>query len=612
MPYRVDLQDLEFQLFDWLRLEELLAHPRFADWDRDSLRMVLGEAAELAVRELAPINVEGDRAGVTWEDGRVSVPPSAVRAWKLFCEGGWVGLTSDPALGGMGLPDAVGSAANEIFAGANLAFNLVGLLTRSAAQLVADYGTPELRELYCPRMIEGRWTGTMCLTESQAGSDVGANRTKAERQEDGTYRIAGEKIFITCGEHDLAENIVHAVLARTPGAPAGTRGLSLFLVPKFLPNADGSLGARNDVWCSSIEHKMGIHASPTCTMLFGREGRCRGFLLGEEGQGIRLMFDMMNAARIEVGLQGTAVGAAAYLAALDYARERVQMRPWDPSRGAEPVAIVEHPDVRRMLLGSAATVQAMRALLLRTSWHLDRSHASEGDERRAHQSAVALLTPVCKAWASDWGFRVAEWSVQVFGGYGYTRDYPVEQYLRDAKITSIYEGTNGIQALDFVGRKLAMDGGKPLAALLDELEQAAAAVAAMPELAAAGREVATGLATFRRLVAEVPRRPDGALLVTLNAVPLLDLFGALCGGGFLLQQAAIARTQLADLLATRGVAGDAPAAARRTAIAENAQASFLHNKIQAAVHFGLRTVPTAVAQAVAVESGDRAAMEAIF
>jgi alkylation response protein AidB-like acyl-CoA dehydrogenase len=612
MPYRVDLQDLEFQLFDWLRLEELLAHPRFAEWDRDGLRMVLGEAAGLAVRELASINAEGDRDGVAWQDGRVTLPPSAVRAWRLFREGGWVGLTSDPALGGMGLPDAVGSAANEIFAGANLSFNLVALLTRSAAQLVADYGTPQLREFYCRRMVDGTWTGTMCLTEPQAGSDVGASRTRAERQADGSYLISGEKIFITCGEHDLAENIVHAVLARTPGAPAGTRGLSLFLVPKIVPRADGSLGEPNDVYCSSVEHKMGIHASPTCTMLFGREGRCRGFLLGEEGQGIRLMFDMMNAARIEVGLQGTAVGAAAHLAALDYARERVQMRSWSPAQGSEPVAIVEHPDIRRMLLGSAATVQAMRALLLRTSWHLDRAHTSEGDERRAHQAAVALLTPVCKAWASDWGFRVAEWSVQVFGGYGYTRDYPVEQYLRDVKITSIYEGTNGIQALDFVGRKLAMDGGRPLAALLDELDAAAATAAGDAELAGAAREVGAGVATFRRLVAELPRRADGALLLTLNAVPLLDLFGALAGGGFLLQQAAIARTRLAGLLAGKGLAADATAEARRAAVADNAQAVFLHNKIQAAVHFGLRLVPTAAAQAVAIEAGDRAAMEAIL
>lgn len=610
MAYEVDLRDLEFQLFDWLGLDGLLAHSRFEDWDRESLEMVLREAAELARNELAPINAQGDREGVRWHDGEVQVPESVHGAWKLFQEGGWVGTTSSAELGGLGLPDTVGTALNEIFSGANLSFCLVTLLTRGAADLIADHGG-SLRERYCEKMITGEWTGTMCLTEPHAGSDVGASTTRAVPQDDGTYLLEGEKIFITSGEHDLTENIVHAVLARTPDAPAGTRGLSLFAVPKIWVEDDGTLAGENDVYCAGVEHKMGIHASPTCTLLFGRRGRCRGHLLGEEGQGMALMFEMMNAARIEVGVQGAAVASAAFEAARAYAHEREQMRHWNRASGPKGrVAIVEHPDVRRMLMASTSYVQAMRALLLRTSYYLDLSH-THAENGEHYAALVALLTPVCKAWPSDWGFRVTEWAVQVYGGYGYTEDYPVAQYLRDQKITSIYEGTNGIQALDFVGRKLSIAGGAPLRTLLSEVSETTTRLADDPALGAAARQVARALETIETLLATVPGRPDGALQLMLDAVPVVDAFGALLGGTFLLQQAERAGTELASIVEQKAL-DPADDGARAALLAEGGRATFLHNKVQAALFFCHRAVPPAAAQLAAMEAGEQSAMAAIL
>lgn len=611
MVYRVDLQDIEFQIFDWLQVDDLLGAEAFGEWDRETLKMVLQEATELAVRELAPINAEGDRKGVTWKDGSVAVPPSVHGAWKLFRDGGWLGISGAPEFGGLGLPATVGSALNEIFAGANLSFSLVTLLTRGACELIEHHGDDALRARFCERMIHGEWTGTMCLTEPQAGSDVGASTTSAHKLEDGTYSIAGEKIFITSGEHDLADNIVHAVLARTPDAPAGSRGLSLFIVPKRWVEQDGSLGADNDVYCAGVEHKLGIHASPTCSMLFGREERCRGFLLGEEGQGLRLMFDMMNAARIEVGIEGVAVASASYYAARDYALERKQMRHWDRASGRRgQVQILEHPDVRRLLFTSYSYIQAMRALLMRTSFYLDQSKVTEGEERERYKALVALLTPVCKAWPTDWGFRITEWTLQVFGGYGYTRDYPAEQYLRDAKIASLYEGTNGIQALDFVGRKLSMAGGAPLRGLLQEMRETVERLRADDTLGGAAEQLALGLDRFEQILQEVPRQDEAQLLLTLNAVPMTDLVGAVLGGGLLLQQAELAGRRLDEILEGKGLkAGDEAAT---ELLASHDTASFLHNKVQSALHFCYRAVPVAAAQSNAVLGAETAAMAAVL
>ena len=610
MEYRVDLRDAKFQLFDWLPMDELLGVERFSDWDRENVEMVLDEAVKIAQQEVAPTNEDGDRLGSTWNGGAVGLPESFKPAYKTLAEGGWLGAVNSPEYGGLGLPELVGTATSELFAGANLSLSLVMLLTRGTAHLIEDFGTEELRQAYCERLYSGEWTGTMCLTEPQAGSDVGASTTQAEPQDNGAYRIRGEKIFITFGDHDLTDNVIHAVLARTPEAPAGTRGLSLFVVPKFRLGPDGQPGEANDVRCSNVEHKMGIHGSPTCSMLFGSQNGCEGYLLGEEGDGMRLMFHMMNAARLEVGVQGAAVAAAAQQAALAYAKERLQMRHWNKSASrAAQVPIVEHPDVRRMLLTSSAYVQAMRALLYKTSYLLDMAHASEGEDHERYQSYVELLTPVCKAWCSDWGFRVTEWSLQVFGGYGYTSDYPAEQYLRDSKITSIYEGTNGIQALDFVGRKLPSRGGAALREMLAETAAVAGDLAQDEELGESAALLNAALGQFQEVLTEIPQRDDAMVLTLLNAVPLLDMFGTTLVAGFLLEQARLARSRLGQLAEEHG---QDPNAVDRQFLTENADAAFFHNKVRSAVHFCFRALPLVTAQAVAIRGAEKAAMDAVF
>ncbi len=608
MDFKADLRDVRFQLFDCLPMDELLASGGFGDWDRESLGMALDEAYKVARESLGPGNEEGDRTGARLDEGRVTLPASFHDAYRTVAENGWIGCTNSPQYSGLGMPHAVGTAAADLFAGANLSLTLVFLLTRGVGELIERHGTDEMRELFCERLYTGRWAGTMCLTEPHAGSDVGASTARAEPLDDGRYRVSGEKIYITFGEHDLAENIVHAVLARLPDAPAGTRGLSLFVIPKTRVEADGALGASNDVHCASIEHKLGIHGSPTCSILFGAEGGCEGYLLGEPHQGIRVMFELMNAARIEVGIQSASVAAAAHQAALAYARERIQGRHWAAARDAAPVAIVEHPDVRRMLFTSDAFVQAMRALLLKTAYHLDRSHVDEGDAAQRHAAYVDVLTPICKAWCSDWAFRVTEWCLQVYGGYGYTKDYPAEQYLRDVKICSIYEGTNGIQALDLVGRKLRRQGDA-VGELLAAAARSARELGDDPTLGASAKLLGGSVAVLGRVLEETPGSDDGPLRLMLNAVPILDMFGHVLGAHLLLEQGRIARDRLREILVSKGVEeGDAEAAA--ALVARDADAAFLHNKTLAAIHFAHRALPLVEAAAVAIEAGETAPIDA--
>ncbi len=612
MEYNVDIRDLKFQLFDWLGAEKLLGAERFADWDAENIDMVLDEALRIAQQEMAPANEDGDRAGATWEAGEVAVPESYKPVYKTLCDGGWVGCTSNPELGGLGLPEAVGTAVSELFSGANLSLSLANLLTKGAAHLIEEFGGDRLKAQMCEKMYTGRWAGTMCLTEPQAGSDVGASISRAVPRDDGSYLISGEKIFITFGEHDLTENIVHAVLARTPDAPAGTRGLSLFAVPKFRVAADGTPGETNDVYCAGIEHKLGIHGSPTCSIVFGQNDSCEGFLLGEEGEGMRLMFKMMNAARIEVGVQATAVAGAAQQAALGYAKERLQMRHWAGGRkGPAQVPIVEHPDVRRMLLSSSAYVQAMRSLLLKASYCLDMSRVAEGEEAERYRAQLEVLTPICKAWPSDWGFRVTEWSLQASGGYGYTKEYPAEQYLRDSKITSIYEGTNGIQALDFVGRKLRTRGGETVRELLGAVAATAGKLADDDQLGEPARLLASAVGEIGEILSQVPKRDNGPLTMVLNAVPVTDSFGTILGAHGLLEQAVIARQRLAAVLAEKAIE-EADAKAYRELLAGNEDAAYYHNKIQSAVHFCYRALPSVVAQGVAIRAGETSAMDAVL
>ncbi|MBI1754232.1 MAG: acyl-CoA dehydrogenase [Acidobacteria bacterium] len=611
MKYIDDDRDIRFNLLEWLDLDAILKDGPYQEVDREQLGMVLEEALKVAKGSLSACNGTGDRVGAQLEDGQVRLPEGFSEAFRDIASGGWISATMNPEFGGMGLPECVGTGISEFLMGANTALGLTVLLTRGSAHLIEAFGSEALKAIYCERLYAGEWTGTMCLTEAGAGSDLGALNTKALRQADGTYLISGEKIFITSGDHGLTPNIVHAVLARTPDAPAGPKGLSLFVVPKIRVNADGSLGVSNDVACAGIEHKLGIHGSPTCSLVFGANGACQGFLLGQEGQGLAHMFQMMNAARYEVGVQGLGNASAAHQAALAYAKERLQGRGPRSPKSATQSLIIEHPDVRRLLLMQSAYVQAMRALVSYTAWCMDMAHVSGGEEQDRWQGLVELFTPISKAWCSDWGFRVTEWALQTYGGYGYTMDYPAEQYLRDCKIASIYEGTNGIQALDLVGRKFKMREGRPVQDLLGLAGRTAQALAGHPVLGPSARQLADAVASLGQVLAQVPARDNGALLTLLNAAPMLDMLGHVVAGFLLLQQAELADKKGAELLRGRGLEASDSAGVKALQ-ASSRDAAFYQNKVQAAIHFAHRGLPLVAAQAVAILAGDIAPMEAVF
>ncbi|MCE2492669.1 MAG: acyl-CoA dehydrogenase C-terminal domain-containing protein [Alphaproteobacteria bacterium] len=470
--YTAPLREMRFVLDAVAGIEALSELTEFEDLSSDLIDAILGEAGRFTANELAPLNHSGDKAGTRLENGVVSTPEGFKEAYAKFIEGGWGGVPFDPDYGGQGLPRAVGTAVNEMVATSNLSFSLCPMLTHGAVDLLVHHGSEEQKRTYLAKLISGEWSGTMNLTEPHAGSDVGALNSRAEPAGD-HYRIKGTKIFITWGEHDMADNIIHMVLARTPDSPPGTKGISCFIVPKFLVNPDGSLGRRNDLRCVSLEHKLGINASPTAIMSFGESEGAIGYLIGEENEGMRCMFTMMNMARLDVGLEGIAIAERAFQQALAYARERVQGRPVDGS-SEDAVPIVQHPDVRHMLMTMKAHTEATRALAYFTAVHLDiaERHPDE-DRRRRSRGLVDLLTPVVKAWSTDVGVDVASIGIQVHGGMGFIEETGAAQHYRDARIAPIYEGTNGIQALDLVGRKLTFDGGSHIRGLLDDMRATA-------------------------------------------------------------------------------------------------------------------------------------------
>lgn len=469
MTFEPPIAEQRFVLDHIVKIRDIVADSRFAGVDSDLIDAILEGAGALAADQWAPTNRVGDTSPPVWADGDVRMPPGFRQAYRAYVEGGWGSISAPQAFGGQGLPAVLGFAVAESLGAANMAFNLCPMLTAGAIEAVAAHGAPELQQLYLPKLISGEWTGTMNLTEPQAGSDVGAVRTIATPA-DGSWRVKGTKIFITFGEHDLTDNIVHLVLARTPGAPQGTKGISLFLVPKIRPD-----GTRNDLRCVSIEHKLGIHGSPTCVMSYGDDDDCHGWLIGPEGGGMRAMFTMMNHARLNVGLQGVEIAERATQQAMTYASERVQSAAAvDPARG--PVRIIEHPDVRRMLMRMTAQTQAIRALVYAAAAEIDRANLGiEGARQR-----LDLLTPLAKSHATDVGCEVASLGVQVHGGMGFIEETGAAQYYRDARIAPIYEGTNGIQAADLVGRKLMGDEGAGMRALLTDVS----AAARTPELTA--------------------------------------------------------------------------------------------------------------------------------
>ncbi|HVX98702.1 MAG TPA: acyl-CoA dehydrogenase [Pseudorhodoplanes sp.] len=540
MSYRAPVAEIVFALKHGTGFGETLGEGLYPELGAEALDAVLEEAGRFATEVIAPLNRTGDKFGTPFDGRAVTTPPGWKAAYTAWAAAGWNGLAAPEQWGGQGLPRAVNAACIEMWNSASMAFGIGPVLTMAAVDALAAHGSEVLKQLYLPKLVSGEWMGTMQLTEPQAGSDVGALRTKAEPAGDGTYRITGQKIFITYGEHDLTENIIHFVLARLPGAPPGVKGVSLFLVPKFLVNPDGTLGARNDVRAHSVEHKLGIHASPTCTMIYGDNGGATGYLVGQEHAGMTCMFTMMNEARLAVGLQGVAIAEAATQQALAYARERKQGRALGGASAAS-VAIVEHPDVRRMLLTMRSLTAAARAICYATAVALDRAHrGKDGDARKAAHERASLLTPIAKAFSTDIGVEVASLGVQVHGGMGFIEETGAAQHYRDARIAAIYEGTNGIQAIDLVTRKLPLSGGETFRAFLRELRETAKAVRAAndPALGTAGERLSQALDHLEQasewLLQALAKNPQHALA---GATPYLRLFGIAAGGCLVAEQA---------------------------------------------------------------------------
>jgi alkylation response protein AidB-like acyl-CoA dehydrogenase len=468
-----DRRDVDFVLHEQLKVADLSKDENFKEFNRKAIDMIINEARNLAIKEILPTQQLGDREGCRFENGNVMVPESFHRVYELYKEGEWVAMAENPEWGGQGMPKVVAMAASEYFVGANCAFMMYPGLTHGAGKLIEKFGTEKQKKLFLKKLYTGNWCGTMVLTEPEAGSDVGALTTTAVKNDDGTYSLTGNKIFISGGEHNLAENIIHPVLARIQGAPEGTKGISLFLVPKVWVNDDGTLGERNDIVCTGIEEKMGIHGNATVSLSLGAKGNCRGMLLGPENKGMRAMFLMMNEARQLVGLQGFGFAGCSYMYALNYARERIQgkdlLKINDPNSPRVP--IIQHPDVRRQLLTMKVYVEGMRSLLYYTVHCTDLAMIAKTPEEKArYQGFADFLTPIVKGYMTDRSFEICSQAVQVYGGYGYIKDYPVEQLFRDCRITMIYEGTNGIQAIDLLGRKLLMNEGKTVMGLLEEMQ----------------------------------------------------------------------------------------------------------------------------------------------
>lgn len=567
--YKAPLNDLSFIFNHLLDQEQLAQLPGLEDLGIDLYESILDEAGKFATNVLDPINASGDREGLSIQDGVVTTPKGFKEAYNQFTQAGWNNISLDPEFGGQGLPYILSTAVNEIMMGANKSFVMCSGLTIGAIEAISHAASDELKQKYLPKLVSGEWGGTMNLTEPGAGSDVGALKTKSLDQGDSTYRIHGQKIFITFGEHDFTDNIIHLVLARLPDAPEGVRGISLFIVPKFLVNDDGSLGERNDVRCVSLEHKLGIHASPTCVMAYGDDEGALGYLVGEKNKGLAAMFVMMNMARLTVGMEGVALTERSYQAALDYARDRVQGN--DVETG-KPVAIIEHADVRRQLLSMKSNVEAMRALSLFIAQAQDISlRHSDAAVRQHNQGLVDLLIPVFKAWATETALKTTTTGIQVHGGLGFIEETGVAQYLRDAVISVIYEGTTAIQAADLVGRKVVKDQGRNLSILMGLMKATLVQVEANPELSDITTEFAAAINILsensQNIAAQFIQSTKQALSVS---VPYLMLMGHVVGAW----QHAQSALKAAELLA----AGDT-------------QVNFLKGKIQTARFYHSMVLP---------------------
>lgn len=601
-----DKRDWKFILHEQLNIAQLAEWEAFSDYDVDIFDQVVEEGIKFAVERIAPVNEPGDREGAKMVDGKAITPECYKDVYKEHVQAGWLGLTHSPEYGGQGLPLSVAAPVGEATSGAGMAFAMYGGLTHAAGHLIEAFAEDKYKKLFVEKMYSGEWGGTMCLTEPHAGSEVGDARTKAVKQDDGTYHITGSKIWISGGDSDLVDNIVHMVLARVEGDPHGTKGISLFIVPKYWVNDDGSMGEPNNVSLVGVEHKMGINGSATCALNFGDEGPCRGYLVGEQRAGIMYMFQMMNEARVACGQQGVSQANAAYQQALKFARERVQgVDVTNPKAGY--TEIINHPDVRRNLMLMKAYSEGTRALLAQASFWADGAlHAPTEEERAAAQDQLDLVTPIAKAYATDKAFRVCELAMQVYGGSGFLKDYPVEQYLRDTKITSIYEGTNGIQALDLLGRKMRQKGG---ALFMTYIQNVNAFIAENKGKSEVTDELLTSLEKAQASLGEVAfwlQQTGGKNLqqALLNATPFLEIFGDVMVGHQLVQQAVIAVAKLDELAGTTQ-----PSVEQRK---DNDEIRFYAGKVDTARFFAGEFLNGVRGKVKVVTAGNTAALDMVF
>ncbi len=603
MEYLVNRRDVDFVLKEQIGYDKLLQIPAFKEFSGELFDMVIDQCLKFAQQEIAPLNESGDREGCRFDGKKVTTPKGYKDLYKKFSENGFIAMDVPSTYGGQGLPLTVNMPVGEFFSGSSVAFTMYPGLTRGAAHLIEVFASQELKDLYVAKMYNGTWAGTMCLTEPQAGSAVGDIKTIAIPQKDGSYKIKGGKMFISSGDHDLTENVIHMVLARIEGDKEGsTKTISLFIVPKIRVKADGSLRQENDVKTVNIEHKMGIKAQATCTLAFGDSDDCIGYLVGEPRSGMKQMFQMMNEARLHCGMQGLAVAGTAYEHALKYARERVQ---------GQGKTIINYPDVRRMLLLQKAYVEGMRSLFYHAGFYIDMAeHHPDAGEKEMYQGFADLLTPVCKAYGSDTGFRVTELAIQTYGGYGYIAEYPIEQYMRDVKISSLYEGTNGIQALDLLGRKLPMKGGQVLQqfyAMLDGFatkhQEHAALKAEIGEFKKALDTVAQVAMSFMEMTGK-----GDFNYPMLSATSFLYILSEVVVAYYLLDQAVLAQGRLTALLTEKV---DDPSQ-QKEFIKTNDEAAFLDGKIKTARFFVHQVLPDVRARAKSIQSGDRSALEIVF
>ncbi|KPA19422.1 acyl-CoA dehydrogenase [Candidatus Magnetomorum sp. HK-1] len=603
-----DRRDIDFILYEQLDVERFTNTDAFDKMNRKMIDLLVNEARNLAVKEILPTYAEGDKEEVQFEKGEVKVPKCYHRPHKLILEGEWPSMTEDPELGGQGMPNVVSNAAMEYIVGANFAMTAYALMGHGTGKMIEIFGTDKLKNLFLKKLYTGTWGGTMLLTEPEAGSDVGALTTTATPNDDGTYNISGSKIFITNGDHDLSDNIIHPVLARIDGAPKGTKGISLFAVPKYWVNDDGSIGDANDVVCTGIEHKMGIKGSATCSLTLGGKGNCRGYLIGDPNKGMKIMFTMMNEARLSVGAQGFFHASCAYQYAVNYARERLQGKELEKSFDAEApsVSIINHPDVRRMLLNMKAYVDGMRSFLYYVTSLFDIEKVGETEEEREHaKEQIELLIPLIKSYCTDLGYQVCVDAIQVYGGYGYTREFPVEQLARDCKIASIYEGTNGIQAMDLLARKLGMKKGQIFMGFMQDVQKVTAQAKEHDELKPLAEKLDIALNTLGEVAMHMGTTAMSAKLrvAFAHASPFLRVMGDVIMGWQLLWRANTALPKL------KKIVGDKTGDDLTALFNKNKDASYYDGVVKAAEHYIISILPETMGRMESIKASNDATIK---